>query len=887
MRQIPGIRRLPHVGTSRSSIERDVDEEMHFHIQMRIEDLMRQGQSEADAKATATREYGDISLARHELASIDRRSARQASWRETLASVGQDIRFALRGLGTRPGFTATVLLTIALGVGANAAIFSVVDSVLLRPLPFTQPDRLVHLWETFHSNVDNRSEASYPDYLDWRARSKTFTDLAGYHGGGFLFGGSQPATVSGAKSTANFFDVLGVRPLVGRTFSAGEDAIGAPKVVLLSYGFWQRQFGGDRAVVGRAVTLDGTAATIIGVLPESFQFARQGGAQIWVPIDRGKVQREQRGNHWLNVVARLKPNATAATAAQDLSAIMRDLAKVYPPSNAGRDGLIVPLQQELVGSVKPILLLLYGAVVVVLLVACVNVANLLLIRGADRQREIAVRVALGAGKARLVRQLLTESLLLAVFGGLLGLGVAQAGLRALVGLIPAQQIRGIPQLATVGLDPRIVAYALLLSLLAGLGFGIIPALRMTKPALYDALKNAGRGSIGGASRLRDGLVVGEIALTVILLSGALLFGRSLMRLLAIDPGFRAEHVVTTNVVLPRANYRDAASQVDFFRRFTDRLRETPGMQSVGLTTKLPLDFGNSMGFYIASQPVPAPGQLPNASYREVSTDYFRTLGIPVTSGRTFGAGDDATAARVAVVNRAFVTAYFKNQDPIGQVLTTGSDSFHVVGVVGDVTIGKLEDKIPPTLYLPFAQNAEPVMTVVVRTTATVEQPSRGIREVVASLDPSAALSQVTSMDDLVTASASVFMRRFPLYLVGAFALTALLLAIVGIYGVVSYSVAQRTREMGIRLALGAEPKSLVALVLWHGGVMAAAGIVVGVGGALALGRFAATMLYGVRPSDPLTYASVALVLAVVAVCATIVPARRATRVDPALALRSD
>jgi putative ABC transport system permease protein len=881
------FRAIAHLSTTNRSIERDVDDEMRFHIQTRVEDLMREGHSRTDAESIAEREFGDVSAARSELTSIDRRSARKTSWREWVASLGQDIRFGLRGLRSRPGFTVTVLLTLALGVGANAAIFSVVDSVLLRPLPFAQPERLVHLWETYHSSVDSRSEASYPDYLDWRARTKTLSELAGYQGGGFLFGGSQPATITGAKSTANFFDVLGVRPIVGRTFAPGEDDVGAAKVVLLSYGFWQRQFGGDRAVVGRSVTLDGAAATIIGVLPESFRFARQGGAEIWVPIDRGKIAREQRGNHWLNIVARLQPGVTAAAAARDMTSIMRDLAKIYPVSNAGRAVLVVPLHEELVGSVRPILLLLYSAVVVVLLVACVNVANLLLIRGADRQREIAVRVALGAGKARLVRQLLTESLLLAICGGLLGLAVAQAGVRALVGLIPAQQIRGIPQLTTVGLDPRIVTYALLLSVLAGLGFGIIPALRMTKPALHDALKNAGRGAIGGASRLRDSLVVGEIALTVILLSGALLFGRSLVRLLAIDPGFRAEHVVTTNVVLPRTRYQTEASQFDFFRRFTDRLRETPGVQSVGLTTKLPLDFGNSTGFYIASQPVPAPGQMPNASYREVSTDYFQTMGIPVTRGRTFGAGDDPTVPKVAVINREFAAEYFKDQEPIGQMLTTGPDSLHIVGVVGDVTIGNLEDKIPPTLYLAFAQNSEPVMAVVVRTTAPVDVASRSIRETLTSLDPTAAMSQVMPMDDLITASASVFMRRFPLFLVGAFALTALLLAIVGIYGVVSYSVAQRTREMGIRMALGAEPKTLVTLVMRHGGAMAAAGIVVGVLGALALGRFAERMLYGVRSSDPLTYVSVAVVLAAVAVGATIIPARRATRVDPALALRSD
>ncbi len=887
MRRIPGIRRLPKVGTSRGSIERDIDAEMRFHIQMRVEDLMRHGHSEGDANSAAVQEYGDIIAAKHELALIDRRTARQASWREWFASLGQDIRFGVRGLRARPGFTITVLLTLALGVGANAAIFSVVDAVLLQPLPFAQPDRLVHLWEVYHSNVDSRSEASYPDYLDWQARTKTFSALGGYSGGGSLLGGAQPATVASARATANFFDVLGVHPLIGRSFLPGEDAVGAPRVVLLSYGFWQRQFAGDDRVLGRVITLDGAAATIVGVLPESFQFARQGGAQIWVPINAPESQRLRRGTHWLNVVARLRPTATVATAAQDMSAVMRDLAKEYPQSNSGRDGVVVPLRDELVGSVKPILLLLYSAVIVVLLVACVNVANLLLIRGADRQREIAVRIALGAGKARLIRQLLTESLLLAACGGLLGLGVAQAGVRALVGIVPAPVLQGIPQLSSVGLDPRVVTYALLLSLAAGVGFGIIPALRLTSPVLYDSLKSAGRGAIGGGNRLRDGLVVGEIALTVVLLSGALLFGRSLIRLLAIDPGFRAEHVVTTTVVLPRTNYSDGAAQIDFFRRFADKMRETSGVQAVGLTTKLPLDFGTSTGFLIAGQPVPLPADVPTASYREVSTDYFRALKIPLARGRMFGASDDQSAPAVAVVNRAFVAAYFGTRNPIGQLLIQGKDTAHIVGVVGDVPIGNLEDKIPPTLYVSFAQSPEPAMAVVVRTAAPVDQAARSMRQVLASLDPSAAITPVTSMDDLIATSPSVFMRRFPLYLVGAFALTALLLAVVGIYGVVSYSVAQRTREMGIRMALGAEPRALVSLVMAHGGAMAAGGIVAGVIGSLALGRFAAKMLYGVQPSDPVTYVIVAFVLAVVAIGATIIPARRATKVDPALALRAD
>ena len=886
MTRSPDFKRLFSL-TTRRSIERDVDTEMRFHIQMRIEDLMRQGTSRDDAEKIARREYGDFGKARHELTSIDARRARQRARSEWFGSLMQDIRFGVRGLRARPGFTITVLLTLALGIGANAAIFSVVDSVLLRPLPFTRPERLVHLWEEFDSKVDQRSEASFPDYLDWRVRNKVFSDLAGYQGGGFLFGGSQPSTISGGKTTANFFDVLGVRAMLGRTFVAGEDAVGVPRVVLLTYGFWQRELGGDKNIVGRSITLDGAPANVVGVLPESFRFAPIGSAQIIVPIDRNKNGRENRGNHWLNVVGRLRDGVSVGAAGQNMSMIMRDLANEYPPTNAGRDGVIVPLHEQIVGSVRPVLLLLYGAVVVVLLSACVNVANLLLIRGADRQREIAVRIALGAGKARLVRQLLTESLLLAVCGGVLGLAVAQVGVRALLGVLPVQQIRGLPTVTAAGVDLRILTYALLVSLAAGLGFGIIPAVRTTKQGLHDALRNAGRGAIGGASRLRDSLVIGEIALTVILMSGALLFGRSLLRLLAVDPGFRVEQIVTTTVVPARSRYATAASQVDFFRRLFDEARQIPGVESIGMVSRLPLDFGNSLGFDIAGRPLSAPGQMPTASYRQTSTDYFRTMRIPVVAGRVFGAADDASAPGVAVVNRALVAAYFSGQDPIGQRLLIGNDTMRVIGVVGDVPIGKLEDKIPPTVYLAFAQQPQTPMAVAIRTTLAPEALTRSIRRALTAIDPSVAITPLTTMDDVITTSASVFMRRFPLFVVGAFAVTAMLLAIVGIYGVVSYSVAQRTREMGIRMALGAQPSSLRRVVMRHGGWMAIVGIGLGVTVALVTGRFAEKLLYGVRPSDPLTYVCVAALLAAVAVGATILPARRATHVDPALALRGD
>jgi putative ABC transport system permease protein len=498
-----------------------------------------------------------------------------------------------------------------------------------------------------------------------------------------------------------------------------------------------------------------------------------------------------------------------------------------------------------------------------------------------------VRAALGAGTGRLIRQMLTESLVLALCGGVLGLGVAKLGVRALLGIMPSHQVRGMPVLTSAGLDAKVIGYCFLVSLAAGLVFGLLPAIRVTGSTSSGMLRSAGRGMIGGANRLRDSLVVGEIALTVILLSGAVLFGRSMISLLSIDPGFRAEHVATGLVVLPASSYPDDASQASAFNRLTDRLRGTPGVTSVGLITKLPLDFGNSLSFDVVGQPMPEAGKKPTASYRQVDAEYFRAMAIPIVSGRAFDARDDAKSPGTVVINRALANAYLGDVNPIGQRFFVFGDTMTVVGLVGDVPIGGIEDKIPPTVYVSFARVPQLAASVVIRSFAPLDETTRELRAAVASIDRSAAVTRIVSMPDLIAESPSVFMRRFPLYLLGAFALTALVLAVVGIYGVVSYSVAQRTREMGIRMALGAQASSLIGLVVRQGTLIVAAGIVIGVVAALLLGRFAETLLYGVRSSDPITYASVSAVLAAVAIGATLVPARRATGVDPALALRSE
>ena len=887
MRRLPGIRPLLRLSTSARAIERAVDDEMAFHIHMRVEDLMRNGTPRGDAERIARAEYGDIAAARDELADIDRRTARRTSWRERAASLAQDVRLSVRGLRARPGFTATILLTLALGIGANAAIYSVVYAVLVKPLPFSRPDRLVHLWETFDGPVDTRSEASYPDYLDWRVRTRTLTDVAGYQGRGVLLGAEHPTSVGAGAVTANFFDVLGVHPVLGRTFLPGEDAVGAPSVVVLSDGMWMRQFGRDRHAIGATLTIDGRRSTVIGVLPSDFRFGgRAGSSDVWMPIGYSADFRELRTSHWINVIGRLRDGMTVDAASRDLESIMRDLARTHPLTNTGNSAKAVLLRDELVGSVRPLLLVLYGAVAVVLLVACANVANLLLMRGADREREMAVRVALGAGRGRLVRQLLTESVLLAIAGGALALVFAHFGIRAIVGAIPTRTLDTLPGLAHAGIDTRIAAYAGVLSVVSALVFGLVPALKSTSASIYDLLKQGARGS-AARGHLRDGLVVSEIALTVVLVSGATLLARSLAKLFAIDLGFRTANVVTAGVLLSNAVAADRPRSTQAFERLTSAVQALPGVENVGLVSRLPLNGGETWTFEIGGRPPADPGKGPEGSIRWVSPRYFRTLGISLRSGRLFGTEDDAGAPKVVVINEALARMYFPGVNPVGQRIIRHSDSLTVVGVVADVPIAKLEDKVPPTWYVPLAQAPQGFMRIAIRGTVARADVMRGVSSALAAIDPNAAVVDPATMDELLTRSASIFTRRFPLLLVGVFAGTALVLALIGIYGVVSYSVGQRRRELGIRVALGAAPRSVIALFLRHAASMAGLGTALGIGGALLAARFARGLLYGVAASDPATYVGVAVLLTVAAMCATLVPALSATRVDPTITLRAE
>ena len=886
-----GFRRLFRLPPTPGSAARDVDDELQFHLESRVQELVATGRSRDEAEREAAREFGDLRAARAELTAIDRGRLRRAGWAEAWGSWWQDLRFAVRALRRQPGFSAAVLLTLALGVGATGAVFTVADAALLRPLPYAQPDALVHLWRTHTEAPDAKGDFSYPDLLDLRERAGSLAGLAGYHSNRIVLSeGDRPQVLWTGKTSANFFAVLGVRPALGRLFAAGEDAVGAPRVAVLSHALWTRRFAADSGVVGRPVQLDGASYLVLGVLPADFQFAPVGAADVWVPFDRPADWRERRSMSWFRVVARLKSGVTPVVAGRELDGLAATLSREHPRENAESGMRLVPLGDEVTGSVRPLLLTLLGASALVLVVALANVANLLLVRGTARAKELGVRAALGAGRGRLVRQLLTESVLIALLGGALGLVLAGLGVRALLAAIPPERLRGMPYLAELGLGWRLLACTLLVSVVAGVLFGLIPAARVLRPRLADALRQGARGSSEGGSggRLRDALVAAELGLTVVLLTGAVLFGRSLVRVFAVDPGFRAERVATALVPLPRAAYTSREARAQFFVQLEERARALPGVESVGLTTKLPLDPGNSTSYRVVGAPEPAPGHAPEASFRSVNGDYFRTLGIPLVRGTTFSGRRDSLAAREVIVSAALAREAFGAEDPIGRQLETGvAGRASIVGIVGDVAIGRLEDAARPTFYVPYTQAPDVSMRIAVRTRGDVASVGEAVRRVVQEIDPEVALYQVYTMESLTRQSESVFLRRFPLLLLGAFAVTALLLAVVGTYGVVSYAVAQRVRELGIRIALGASTRSVMTLVVGHVAAIAAVGIGAGLALAVALSRYAEGMLYGVRATDPVTYAGVAALLALVAAAAAAVPARRASRVDPVTALRAD
>jgi putative ABC transport system permease protein len=787
-----------------------------------------------------------------------------------METLWHDLRYGARLLLKHPGFTIIAVLTLALGIGANTAIFTVVNAALLRALPYHEPERLVHLWETTPQKSFPQREASYPDFLDWR-KNQVFSGMAAYGGGsGFtLIGDDGPELIRGARVTANFFNVLGVHPILGRDFREGEEIAGAERVVILGYGFWQNRFGGDSRVIGQTLNLSGDTYTVVGVLPPSFQFAPRGAAELWTAWRPDEAQLTRRYMHWVNVIARLKPGLTQAQAQAEMQTIAQRIANEHAESHTGTGIVLVPLNEQIVGEIKPLLFVLLAAVGFVLLIACVNVANLLMARAAVRQKEVAVRAALGARRWRLVRQLLVESALLALIGGAVGLLLAQWGVEALIAAIPDNLLNFMPYLRGLTLDASTLAFTGALAMLTIVIFGLAPALQASKIDLHSALKEGGRGSGRMAHhRLRDLLVVGEIALALVLLIGAGLMMRSLLQLLRVDPGFNTRNLLTFNISVPAAKYDQNDKVITFYQQLLSRLEALPGINGAGTVGVLPLIGGNTTRFYDASQPRPAPGGETEANLRDISDNYFRVMGVPLISGRYFKERDNLAAPGVVIVNQTLARRVFPGRDAVGQrlVFTADTTPNEIVGVVGDEKVNGLAARTTPVVYYPFRQDSTPGLAknVVVRTDSDPANFVAAIRNECRALEPGMTFAQPLTMDQIIANSPATFMRRYPALLIGLFAGIALLLAAIGIYGVISYSVTQQTHEIGVRMALGARKIDIVKLVMGRGTLLTMIGVGVGLMTAFALTRLMATLLFGVSAIDPMTFIGVAMLLGIVA-----------------------
>jgi len=797
----------------------------------------------------------------------------------------QDLRYGARMLLKKPGFTLIAILTLALGIGANTAIFSVVNTVLLRPLSFREPQRLVKIWAANTKNASAPSNISYPNFVDWRDQNQSFEGLAAHFSTDYnLTGAGEPERLSGVRASANLLTVLGVSPVLGRGFLPDEDRPGGNAVAMLSYSLWQRRFGGDPQVIGKTMSLDGNSVTIIGVMPADFNYVR--GVDIWRPIALNPNQ-TGRLSLFMEAVGRLKPGVTLNQAMADMKTVTSRLEEQYPRTNKNWTVRLVPLQEDLVGSIRTTLLILLGAVSFVLLIACANVANLLLSRAAARQKEIAIRSALGAGRFRIVRQLLTESALLSLLGGLFGFAIAFGGIRAIT-----KFGTGIPRLDEISLDLRVLGFTFAVSILTGLIFGLAPALQASRSDLNEALKDSVKGAAsGGKHRLRSALVVAEVALALMLLIGAGLLLRSFQRLEQVNLGFNPDNVLTFDLALPRAKYSDQPQQIAFFEQTLNRLKAVSGVEDAAVTSALPLSGqGGQILFYAEGRPARGPEDYTAANYNIVSPSFFRVLGIPLLRGRDLTEQDRAGAPGVVIVSESMARRFWPQEDALGKRLKLGtlpnsqSPWLEVIGIAADVKQNGLESREGEvTMYTSYWQSPSPLAAFMVRGRSAVAGLTAAMREAVQAVDKDQPLANLRTLEQIVAENFA--QRRFSLWLLGIFAGVALLLAAVGIYGVMAYSVTQRTREIGVRMALGAGRREVLRLIVGQGVVLTGAGVVIGLGASFALTRLMQDLLYGVSPTDPLTFAALALLLTFVALAACYIPARRATKVDPMVALR--
>ncbi|MFP5264398.1 MAG: ABC transporter permease [Blastocatellia bacterium] len=801
-----------------------------------------------------------------------------------METIYQDLRYSVRIMLKSRAFTVIAVLALALGIGANSAIFSVVNSVLLRPLPFDEPDRLLMLWETSVKRGQTGAPASVPNFIDWQNQNTVFEHVAAFDGSSFILtGGAEPERIPGTRVSASLFPLLRVNPLLGRAFTPDDDKAGAKPVAIVSYNFWKQRLGGDTDLEGKTLVLEGKIHSVVGVMPRGFQFYNL-ESELWTPFAFSSDDLSSRGAHYISVIARLNPGVTKEQAQAEMNTIADRLAEQYPDTNSGRGINLVGLHDQLVGDVRPALLVLLGAVGFVLLIACANVANLLLARAASRHKEVAIRMALGANRGRLVRQLLTESVLLALVGGAVGLLLALWGVDLLTALAP-ESLRSVKG---VGMDGRVLGFTFVVSLLTGIMFGLAPALQASKPDLNESLKEGGRSSSDSRrNRFRTALVVSEVALSLVLLIGAGLMVMSFSRLLQVNPGFNADNVLTAGLSLPDTKYKEPAQWAAFYSQVLEKVNVLPGVQSAGVITNLPFGDGNmSLTFRRTDGPPLLPSEQPATIFHANSPGYFQTMGIPLLKGRDFTEQDVEKAPPVLIINETMARQHFADQDPIGKTMIVGYGEpvpREIVGVVGDVKHVGLAKDLRVETYSPHAQTPLPFATLVVRSTADTASLLAAIRRAVQEVDKDQPVANVRTMRERI--SNSIAQPRFYTLLLSTFAVVALVLAAVGIYGVLSYSVTQRTREIGIRMALGADRRDIVKLVVGQGMAPAVVGVGIGLAAAFALTRFMASLLFAVDATDPLAFAAISLLLTAVALVACYIPARRATKVDPTVALR--
>ena len=871
----------------RRSVEREIDGELAYHMEMRARDLEATGVAPHVARREAKSLFGDYGRIRsecRELMMVD--EGRQGD--SVMSDFMYDVRYTLRSWFRNPGFATTVILTLALGIGANSAIFSVVDGVLLRPLPYDDSDRLVMVWQNDRLRGTQLEWFSGPDYFDLLERHEVFGAAAAWEvRRGTLTGpDNEPQQITVVATSHQLFPMLGATPLLGRVFDAQDDVVGGSPMIVLSHQLWTTRFGSDESIIGRHLTIEGVSLEVIGVMPRDFAYPTN-TIRAWAPLQIGPTSRP-RGNHNFRIIARLADGVSVEQAQANVTSIATALEAEYPDDNQGRGMWVQTLMAATVGSVRPALIVLLAAVGFVLLIACVNVANLFLARATVREREVALRTALGADRRRLLRQFLTESVTVGIGGGVVGLLFAFGGVRALIALGPAT----LPRLANVTIDARVLSFAMLVSVGTGLLFGLIPALQASNPDLQAPLKEGTRTLVaGGKHRARRFLVVTEVALAVMLVTGAGLLMRTFWQLQQVDPGFTETNVLLANVQLPAARYpqafgrSDFAEVMDFHRQVKDGIARLPGVEAVALAVHHPLNPGWTSRFTVDGRPPVTAGEQEEARINPVSHEYFNTVGIPIVRGRSFNELDRADAPDVVIINETFARRHFPDEDPVGQRISFWGVSREIVGVAADVKFRGLSNDTRQGWYAPIRQIVFAGFTLVIRTTNEPQTVLPLVQQVVNTIDADLPLFGVSTMRDRL--SASVAQPRFNMLLLGLFAGIAIALATVGIYGVMSYSVGQRIHEIGVRISLGANAADVMKQIVGQGLALAGIGVVVGIGASLLLTRAMSSLLFGVGSTDFATFMAVPLVVGVAAVAATYLPARRASRVDPMVSLRSE